>query len=138
MADKSVSDDLFHSQHASEELGELIEVSGHIKWFDVAKGCVHRAGPAGSDRYSPARNFIAPRRISDGAGRCAHRLRKSAMATAACNASALLSHGCLNRHSPRADAAAVHACYRHAIERAGARDRQVVQPHQGFRLPDAR
>lgn len=38
MADKSVSDDLFHSQHASEELGELIEVSGHIKWFDVAKG----------------------------------------------------------------------------------------------------
>jgi len=38
MADKSVSDDQFRSQASSEELGELIEVSGHIKWFDVAKG----------------------------------------------------------------------------------------------------
>lgn len=38
MADKSVSNDQFHSQHASEELGDIIEVSGHIKWFDVAKG----------------------------------------------------------------------------------------------------
>jgi CspA family cold shock protein len=38
MADKSVSNDQFRSQHASEELGDIIEVSGHIKWFDVAKG----------------------------------------------------------------------------------------------------
>ncbi len=38
MADKSVSNDQFRSQHASEELGDIIEISGHIKWFDVAKG----------------------------------------------------------------------------------------------------
>src|SRR5690606_39088382 len=38
MADKSASNDQFRELNSSEELGELIEVAGHIKWFDVAKG----------------------------------------------------------------------------------------------------
>ncbi|RCS22002.1 cold-shock protein [Phyllobacterium salinisoli] len=38
MADKSVSKDQFLGSASSEEIVELIEVSGSIKWFDVAKG----------------------------------------------------------------------------------------------------
>src|SRR5690606_18685408 len=38
MADKSASNDQLSNLNSSEELGELIEVSGYIKWFDVAKG----------------------------------------------------------------------------------------------------
>ncbi|MBN9047052.1 MAG: CspA family cold shock protein [Rhizobiales bacterium] len=38
MADKSVSNDQLCSRLASEAPGDLVEISGHIKWFDVAKG----------------------------------------------------------------------------------------------------
>ncbi|KXF77624.1 cold-shock protein [Paramesorhizobium deserti] len=38
MADKSVSKDQFLGGASSEELVGLVEVSGSIKWFDVAKG----------------------------------------------------------------------------------------------------
>lgn len=38
MADKSVSDKHMTEQCSTEDIGELIEVSGTIKWFDVAKG----------------------------------------------------------------------------------------------------
>jgi len=38
MADKSVSKDQFLGGASSDELVGLVEVSGSIKWFDVAKG----------------------------------------------------------------------------------------------------
>ncbi|MGU3577191.1 cold-shock protein [Brucellaceae bacterium C25G] len=38
MADKSMSDKHMTEQCSTEEIGELIEVSGTIKWFDVSKG----------------------------------------------------------------------------------------------------
>ncbi|WP_374830677.1 cold-shock protein [Paenochrobactrum pullorum] len=38
MADKSMSDKHMTEQCSTEDVGELIEVSGTIKWFDVAKG----------------------------------------------------------------------------------------------------
>lgn len=38
MADKSMSDKHMTEQCSTEEIGELIEISGTIKWFDVAKG----------------------------------------------------------------------------------------------------
>ncbi|MFK4823409.1 cold-shock protein [Paenochrobactrum sp. BZR 588] len=38
MADKSMSDKHMTEQCSTEDIGELIEVSGTIKWFDVAKG----------------------------------------------------------------------------------------------------
>lgn len=38
MADKSVSKDQFLDGASSEDLVDLIEISGSIKWFDVAKG----------------------------------------------------------------------------------------------------
>ncbi|PYE89676.1 cold-shock protein [Phyllobacterium leguminum] len=38
MADKSMSKDQFLGGASSEEIIDLIEVSGSIKWFDVAKG----------------------------------------------------------------------------------------------------
>ncbi|WP_420962300.1 cold-shock protein [Brucella sp. IR073] len=38
MADKSMSKDQFLGSASSEEIVDLLEVSGSIKWFDVAKG----------------------------------------------------------------------------------------------------
>lgn len=38
MADKSMSDKHMTEKCSTEDIGELIEVSGTIKWFDVAKG----------------------------------------------------------------------------------------------------
>ncbi|GGA82841.1 cold-shock protein [Brucella endophytica] len=38
MADKSMSKDQFLGSVSSEEIVDLLEVSGSIKWFDVAKG----------------------------------------------------------------------------------------------------
>ncbi len=38
MADKSMSDKHMTDKCSTEDIGELIEVSGTIKWFDVAKG----------------------------------------------------------------------------------------------------
>lgn len=38
MAIKSASNDQCRSQYTSEGLGDILEASGYIKWFDVAKG----------------------------------------------------------------------------------------------------
>ena len=38
MADKTMSDKHMTDKCSTEDIGELIEVSGTIKWFDVAKG----------------------------------------------------------------------------------------------------
>lgn len=38
MADKSVSNDQSAGLYAPDDIGDLIEISGSIKWFDVAKG----------------------------------------------------------------------------------------------------
>lgn len=38
MADKSMSDKHMTEQCSTEDIGDLIELSGTIKWFDVAKG----------------------------------------------------------------------------------------------------
>ena len=38
MTDKFISNDEFRDQNSPEDIGELIELSGCIKWFDIAKG----------------------------------------------------------------------------------------------------
>ncbi len=38
MADKSMSNDQLRDQRTPEELDDMVEVAGQIKWFDVAKG----------------------------------------------------------------------------------------------------
>src|ERR1041385_2433887 len=97
----------------ADEATSVIELSGVIKWFDVAKGF----------------GFIIPDNGMPDVLLHVTCLRRDGYQTAYEGARVICG-------ASGADAAAAHPRYRHPNQRAGARAGQMVQPAARFRLPD--
>ena len=117
---------------------DLVEISGAIKWFDVAKGYGFIL-PDGGKTGDILLHVTCLRR--DGFQTALEGARVVCLAKQGergMQAFRVLSMDTIDGRASGRNAGAAHACRGDARKRARARAGQMVQPHQGLRLPDPR
>ena len=106
-----------HTQRDEEVTVDVFEVSGSIKWFDASKGYGFIVPDEDLTRRSPARDVLAPRRLSDGLRGRARGVRGVAPAERPPG----LSHSRHGRFDgdPSVAIAAANPCHRHSRRATG-------------------
>lgn len=135
MADRTSSKDVIHNGEFGNDALDLIEITGVIKWFDVAKGfgfIVPDNGMQDVLLHVTCLRRDGYQTVLEGA-RVVALIQKRDRGYQAFR----ILDGPIDGRSPLPAATGQNTCSSHPDERPRARAREVVQPNQGIWLPDA-